>query len=727
MSAYNSGVAYDLPGHDYNPNEEAARGAPRQGGQAYDVEHAYYHPDNGNMHYGANPNISDPLHPDYDPAIDPQLQLRSVRTAAESIAESHRSEARRDARRKKGRHKKGESVIHKLGRGLSLRRGLSTKKGNAGGSHHVNEKSPLAGLVADEFGGPHKGAATGAHGTGGLGVGVPFDSAQQDHTPATPAADIEPQPQAEEANAPSAGVTDLKGGKRKVAKRRQVYLNASLPRFELKKNGDPKRIYPRNKVRTSKYTPLTFLPRFLYEQFRRIANVYFLILIVLQIRPEFTAGATVPQIAMLPLVAILTITAIKDGIEDYRRHALDDEVNNSAATRLGGWRNVNQAKDPRNFLQKMLGLGGGRSPGKVTRGIRKLREQEDAIGMRNVSGKGPSAGSAPASGISLPTGSRPSTDNRPRTESVNSGPPGFRLETIVSESERLESDYGGATSMGKSGSQRNLLPPSAQLTPTSSNTGRYANDLVDGVMDYGRPTPGTARWERTLWKKLEVGDIVLLREDDQVPADIVILNTSDPDKNAYIETKNLDGETNLKVRKSLKCTSNIQSEEDIEHSRFLIDSEPPHANLYAYNGLLKYTVKGETSPYEYAKEAPPDSSAAAAQDAQSTKVEPVTINELLLRGCSLRNTDWIIGMVLFTGEDTKIMLNGGETPSKRSKIEKETNFNVMMNFVLLFIMCLVCAIIGGIYLGRTDTSRYWYERNSLYASSTVANAVIIFL
>ena len=281
--------------------------------------------------------------------------------------------------------------------------------------------------------------------------------------------------------------------------------------------------------------------------------------------------------------------------------------------------------------------------------------------------------------------------------------------------------------MGKSGSQRNLLPPSAQLTPTSSNTGRYANDLVDGVMDYGRPTPGTARWERTLWKKLEVGDIVLLREDDQVPADIVILNTSDPDKNAYIETKNLDGETNLKVRKSLKCTSNIQSEEDIEHSRFLIDSEPPHANLYAYNGLLKYTVKGETSPYEYAKEAPPDSSAAAAQDAQSTKVEPVTINELLLRGCSLRNTDWIIGMVLFTGEDTKIMLNGGETPSKRSKIEKETNFNVMMNFVLLFIMCLVCAIIGGIYLGRTDTSRYWYERNSLYASSTVANAVIIFL
>ncbi len=56
------------------------------------------------------------------------------------------------------------------------------------------------------------------------------------------------------------------------------------------------------------------------------------------------------------------------------------------------------------------------------------------------------------------------------------------------------------------------------------------------------------------------------------------------------------------------------------------------------------------------------------------KQEPVTINELLLRGCAIRNTAWIIGVVVFTGADTKIMLNGGDTPSKRSKIEKENQF-----------------------------------------------------
>ena len=70
---------------------------------------------------------------------------------------------------------------------------------------------------------------------------------------------------------------------------------------------------------------------------------------------------------------ILTVTAIKDGIEDYRRAVLDEEVNNSAATKLGDWRNVNQPKDPRSWFERALGLN---PPGKVTRGVKKLRAKE---------------------------------------------------------------------------------------------------------------------------------------------------------------------------------------------------------------------------------------------------------------------------------------------------------------------------------------------------------------
>lgn len=81
---------------------------------------------------------------------------------------------------------------------------------------------------------------------------------------------------------------------------------------------------------------------------------------------------------------------------------------------------------------------------------------------------------------------------------------------------------------------------------------------------------------------------MLLRDNEQVPADIIVLSTSNADALCFIETKNLDGETNLKVRGALKATSAIASEEDLEHARFFVDSEPPHANLYTYNGVLRY-------------------------------------------------------------------------------------------------------------------------------------------
>ncbi|KAJ7814904.1 hypothetical protein B0H14DRAFT_3476679 [Mycena olivaceomarginata] len=58
---------------------------------------------------------------------------------------------------------------------------------------------------------------------------------------------------------------------------------------------------------------------------------------------------------------------------------------------------------------------------------------------------------------------------------------------------------------------------------------------------------GAAQWEGTLWRKLKVGNIVLLWDNEQVPADIIVLATSDPDGNCYLEMKNLDGETNLKA------------------------------------------------------------------------------------------------------------------------------------------------------------------------------------
>ncbi|TFY73828.1 hypothetical protein EWM64_g10184, partial [Hericium alpestre] len=67
-----------------------------------------------------------------------------------------------------------------------------------------------------------------------------------------------------------------------VGERRNIYVNTPLTAIEVDKVGEPVVRYPRNKVRTSKYTIITFIPKNLYEQFRRIANLYFLALVILQ-------------------------------------------------------------------------------------------------------------------------------------------------------------------------------------------------------------------------------------------------------------------------------------------------------------------------------------------------------------------------------------------------------------------------------------------------------------
>ncbi|KAJ3702718.1 hypothetical protein LUZ61_006423 [Rhynchospora tenuis] len=62
------------------------------------------------------------------------------------------------------------------------------------------------------------------------------------------------------------------------------------------------------------------------------------------------------------------------------------------------------------------------------------------------------------------------------------------------------------------------------------------------------------RWETTQWKKLQVGDIVRIKQDGFFPADLLFLASTNPDGVCYIEAANLDGETNLKIRKALEKT-----------------------------------------------------------------------------------------------------------------------------------------------------------------------------
>merc|ERR1719228_3159456 len=64
-------------------------------------------------------------------------------------------------------------------------------------------------------------------------------------------------------------------------------------------------------------------------------------------------------------------------------------------------------------------------------------------------------------------------------------------------------------------------------------------------------------WQETTWSMLKVGDIVKVKNKEPFPADLILLSSSDTTGVCYIETSNLDGETNLKVRQSLNLTADV--------------------------------------------------------------------------------------------------------------------------------------------------------------------------
>ena len=115
---------------------------------------------------------------------------------------------------------------------------------------------------------------------------------------------------------------------------RQVVPNHTIPAKTTKKD-HPNGKFSGNKIRTTKYTMLTFLPKNLIEQFHRVANLYFVCIQILNWMPKLNVFGK--EIAMIPLLFVLGVTAIKDLFEDRRRYASDKRINNSTCRVYHGW------------------------------------------------------------------------------------------------------------------------------------------------------------------------------------------------------------------------------------------------------------------------------------------------------------------------------------------------------------------------------------------------------
>uniref|UniRef100_A0A8C0R532 Phospholipid-transporting ATPase n=1 Tax=Canis lupus dingo TaxID=286419 RepID=A0A8C0R532_CANLU len=280
--------------------------------------------------------------------------------------------------------------------------------------------------------------------------------------------------------------------------------------------------YANNAIKTYKYNAFSFLPMNLFEQFKRAANFYFLILLILQAIPQISTLAW--YTTLFPLLVVLGITAMKDLVDDVARHKMDNEINN---------RTCEVIKDGRYF---------------------------------------------------------------------------------------------------------------------------------------------------TKWKEIQVGDIIRLKKNDFIPADILLLSSSEPNSLCYVETAELDGETNLKFKMALEITHQyLQRENALTTFDGFIECEEPNNRLDKFTGTLFW---------------------------RNTSF-PLDADKILLRGCVIRNTDFCHGMVIFAGADTKIMKNSGKTRFKRTKIDYLMNYMVYTIFVVLILVSAGLAI-GHAYWEAQIGNNSWY-------------------
>lgn len=202
---------------------------------------------------------------------------------------------------------------------------------------------------------------------------------------------------------------------------------------------------------------------------------------------------------------------------------------------------------------------------------------------------------------------------------------------------------------------RGLRPP--RRRPRKADPERLSRLDMDSDIEYDSDGPDIAddklgrigpHWKKTRWEDLHVGDFVKIKNNESFPADILICATSEDENGAFVETKNLDGETNLKSRNAVPALTHLQSAKACADSEnaFRINCDRPDTDMYR----VKANVEVNVDP-----------------------LAAVDLSMTFLRGTVLKNTRWAIGIVLYTGLDTKIVLNSGGTPSKRSKVEREMN------------------------------------------------------
>ncbi|KAH9638239.1 hypothetical protein HF086_013677 [Spodoptera exigua] len=197
-----------------------------------------------------------------------------------------------------------------------------------------------------------------------------------------------------------------------------------------------------------------------------------------------------------------------------------------------------------------------------------------------------------------------------------------------------------------------------------------------------KPVCGSAeRYVRVKWRDVRVGDLVHLSNNEPVPADMVLLHSSNPFGVCYLDTCNLDGETNLKQRLVVPGFKEKHSEFSPIKFRSSVEVERPSTKIYRFTGCISHPNGARV---------------------------PLTSENLLLRDCTIKNTDYVEGIVVYAGHETKAMLNNGGPRYKCSSLEKKMNTDVIWCVLVLLFLCCTGAVGCKMWLDQYYVTLYKY-------------------
>ncbi|DAZ94109.1 TPA: hypothetical protein N0F65_008973 [Lagenidium giganteum] len=254
-------------------------------------------------------------------------------------------------------------------------------------------------------------------------------------------------------------------------------------------------------------------------------------------------------------------------------------------------------------------------------------------------------------------------------------------------------------------------------------------------------------WETRQWGDIQVGDIVKVLSDQTVPADLFMLSveekhedeeenallaqltaTSSEEKKAgglaYIETKSLDGETNLKIRTAVPLIDALcRSTSDLGGLRGRIECEAPNNRISSFEGNCSVYVVTEAAQRLGLTNAPTSEQQrlqiTTRADGSVSVCVPMTAKQMLLRSCVLRNTRSITGLVIFTGHETKVFCSNTESVVKTSSVEQRLNALIIGVVLIQQLVCFIGALLGALWM-ITKGNTYWYL-DSGHVSGEVAS------